>query len=46
MKLTGRHKFLVAVGLLITIAAWLSWNLLLTESATPPAEPAAVDSGQ
>jgi len=46
MKLTGRHKVLVAVGLLITIAAWLSWNVLLTESASPPADPTAVDAGQ
>lgn len=45
MKLKGRHKGLVAFGLILMIAAWLSWTLLLAETDGPPAEPVSVDGG-
>ena len=31
-----RHKWLVAIGLLITIVAWLAWTLLTAESDIAP----------
>lgn len=31
-----RHKWLVAMGLLITVAAWLAWTLLTAESDVAP----------
>jgi len=32
----SRHRWLIAVGLLITIAAWLAWTLLTAESDLLP----------
>lgn len=45
MKLKGRHKKLMVIGLLAMIAAWLSWTMLLAESDLPPTEPAEIDDG-
>jgi hypothetical protein len=32
----SRHKWLIAVGLLITIAAWVAWTLLVAETDVLP----------
>ncbi len=34
-----RHKKLIVVGLLIFLAGWLAWSVLLTESELPAAPP-------
>lgn len=31
-----RHKWLVAIALLISVAAWLAWTLLTAESDVAP----------
>jgi hypothetical protein len=45
MKLKGRHKGLVVIGLIFMIAGWLSWNLLLAEPDLPPPAPVGIDGG-
>jgi hypothetical protein len=34
------HKILIAVGVLIFLAGWVAWSVLLTESDMPEPPPA------
>jgi hypothetical protein len=36
MTIKSHHKWLIAVALLITIAAWIAWTLLTAESDILP----------
>jgi len=35
------HKILLAVGVIVFLAGWLAWSVLLTESEMPVEPPAA-----
>jgi hypothetical protein len=35
-----RHHKILVVGVIILLAGWLAWSVLLTESDLPPSQPA------
>jgi len=37
-----QHKTLLAVGLIVFIAGWFAWSVLLTENEVAPPPPPAV----
>lgn len=37
----SRNRTLLVVGVALFLAGWLAWKVLLTQSALPPAPPAA-----
>jgi hypothetical protein len=37
-----QHKTLIAVGLIVFIAGWFAWSVLLTEDEVAPPPPPAV----